>query len=88
MHNKIRLRKKYFSIRKKKYFEIKNDFFNPLVKLIKRNYKKKYVSVSSYYPARFEVNTIKLFETKLINKLKIFLPVVKDNYSMHFFDDL
>ncbi len=85
MHNKIRLRKKYFSIRKRKYFEIKIDFFNPLVKLIKKNYKKKYVSISSYYPARFEVNSIKLFETKLINKLKIFLPVVKDNHTMHFY---
>ena len=71
MHNKIRLRKKYFSIRKKKYFEIKNDFFNPLVKLIKKNYKKKYVSISSYYPARFEVNSIKLLGTRFIKLLDL-----------------
>ena len=86
MHNKRRLRKKYFSIRKRKYFDIKNDFFNPLVRLIEKKYKKKYVRLSSYYPAYFEVNTIKLFETKLINKLNIFLPVVKDNNSMHFYE--
>ena len=86
MYNKKRLRKKYFSIRKRKYFDIKNDFFNPLVRLIKKKYKKKYVRLSSYYPAYFEVNTIKLFETKLINKLNIFLPVVKDNNSMHFYE--
>ena len=85
MQNKDRLRKRYFFIRKRKYFDIKTSFFNPLIKLIKKKYKKTYVSLSSYYPASFEVNTIKLFETKFINKLKIFLPVVKENNSMHFY---
>jgi len=84
MHNKDRLRKKYFFIRKKKYFEIKSSFFNPLIKLIKKKYKKRHVSLSSYYPASFEVNTLKLFETALINKLRIFLPVLKGNNTMHF----
>jgi len=84
MLNKDRLRKKYFFIRKKKYFEIKSKFFNPLFKLINKKYKKKEVIISSYYPASFEVNTIKLFETKFINKLKIFLPVIKENNSMYF----
>ncbi len=41
MQNKVRLRKKYFSIRKKKYFDIKPSFFNPLIKLIKKKFKKK-----------------------------------------------
>ena len=84
MQNKDRLRKKYFFIRKKKYFEIKSSFFNPLIKLIKKKYKKRHVSLSSYYPASFEVNTLKLFETALINKLRIFLPVLKGNNTMHF----
>ena len=86
MQNKDRLRKKYFFIRKRKYFDIKTSFFNPLIQLIKKQYKKKYVSLSSYYPSSFEVNTIKLFETKFINKLKIFLPVVTENNSMHFYE--
>jgi len=86
MQIKDQLRKKYFLIRRKKYFKIKPSFFNPLIKLIKKKYKKKYVSLSSYYPASFEVNTIKLFETTFINKLKIFLPVVKENNSMHFYE--
>ena len=84
MHNKYRLRKKYFFIRKKKYFEIKPSFFNPLIKLIKKKYKKKYVNLSSYYPASFEADTLKLFETRFINKLRIFLPVLKENNAMHF----
>ena len=86
MQNKDRLRKRYFFIRKRKYFDIKTSFFNPLIQLIKKRYKNKYVKLSSYYPASFEVNTIKLFETKFINKLKIFLPVVKENNSMHFYE--
>ena len=84
MLNKDRLRKKYFFIRKKKYFEIKSKFFNPLFKLINKKHKKKEVIISSYYPASFEVNTIKLFETRFINRLKIFLPVIKENNSMYF----
>ena len=86
MPNKDLLRKKYSFIRKKKYFDIKASFFNPLIKLIKKKYKKKCVTLSSYYPASFEVNTIKLFETTFINELKIFLPVVKKNNSMHFYE--
>ena len=84
MNNKDRLRKKYFLIRKKKYFDIKPSFFSPLIKLIKKKYKKKHVILSSYYPSSFEVNTIRLFETELINKLEIFLPVVNENKTMHF----
>jgi len=84
MQNKDRLRKKYFFIRKKKYFEIKPSFFNPLIRLIKKKYKKKYVHLSSYYPASFEVNTLKLLETSIINKLKILLPVLMENNAMHF----
>ena len=41
MQNKAKLRKKYFSIRKKNYFEIKPSFFNPLIKIIKKKFKKK-----------------------------------------------
>ena len=42
MQNKDRLRKKYFFIRKRKYFDIKPSFFNPLIQLINETYKKKY----------------------------------------------
>ena len=86
MQNKDILRKKYSFIRKKKYFDIKPNFFNPLIKLIKKKYKKKIINLSSYYPASFEVNVLKLFETDLINKLKIFLPVLTGNNTMHFYE--
>ena len=85
MQNKDRLRKKYFFIRKEKYFDIKPSFFNPLIELIKKRYKKKDVNLSSYYPASFEVNILKLFDLNAMNKIKIFLPVITGKNSMHFY---
>ena len=85
MQNKDQLRKKYFFIRREKYFDIKPSFFNPLIKLIKERYKKKDVNLSSYYPASFEVNILKLFDLNAMNKIKIFLPVITGKNSMHFY---
>ena len=84
MHNKDRLRKKYFLIKKKKYFNIKPSFFNPLIKILNTKYKKKIIYLSSYYPASFEVDTLKIFQAGMINRLKILLPVLKGN-NMHFY---
>ena len=86
MQNKNRLRKRYFLIRKNKYFEIKPSFFNPLIRLIKKKYKKKSIILSSYYPSYFEVNTLKLFEKNSFKQLKIFLPVLIGNNVMHFYE--
>ncbi len=85
MQTKDRLRKKYFFIRKKKYFDINTSFFNPLIKLIKKRYKKKEVNLSSYYPSSFEVNILKLFDLISSDKIKVFLPVVTGKNSMYFY---
>ncbi len=84
MPNKDNLRKKYFLIRKKKYYNVKASFFEPLIKLINKEFKKKLISMSSYYPASYEVNTIRLFETNIISKVKISLPVIVNNNEMYF----
>ena len=60
MLKKIQLRKKYFNLRKKKYYEINKDFFSPLINLIKLNRKKKRLNIALYHPANFELNIIKL----------------------------
>ena len=86
MKNKNRLRKKYFLIRKKKYYDIKPTFFQPLIGLIKKKFKKKNLSLSSYYPASYEVNTTKLFEIKILRKLKILLPIIRENNEMYFYE--
>ena len=39
MDKKRLVRKKYFLIRKRKYFQISEKFFTPLIKLIKKNLK-------------------------------------------------
>ena len=85
MQNKSLLRKKYLFLRKKKYFDIKPSFFNPLVKLIKKKDKKQKIFLSSFYPSSFEINTLRLFETKIINKLEILLPVINKNNMMCFY---
>ena len=85
MQNKDRLRKKYYYIRKKNYFEVNSNFFNPLIRIIKKKNKKKFVNLSSYYPSLFEVNTLKIFETNLKYKVKIFLPSLRGKNSMNFY---
>jgi len=39
MEEKLVIRKKALAIRKKKYFEISSQFFNPLIKLLKKQKK-------------------------------------------------
>ena len=86
MDKKKRLRKKYFFYRKKKYFDIKPSFFNPLLRLIKKKNKKRFINLASYYPASYEVNILKLFKTEVINKLRIFLPVLTGVGKMDFYE--
>ena len=56
MQQKIQLRKKYFNLRKKKYFDIDENFFLPLLRLIQSKIKKKFVKIALYYPTNFELN--------------------------------
>ncbi len=85
MYNKVRLRKKFFLLRQKRYKEINPSFFLPLVKLIKRFFQKKNVNLSCYYPSSFEVNVLKIFELKNFKKIKVHLPVISKNKSMNFY---
>ena len=41
MLSKNQIRKKYFKIRKKKYYEIPNNFFLPLISFLQKFEKKK-----------------------------------------------
>ena len=73
MLNKNSLRKKFLILRKKRHFEIKPEFFNPIINLITKKNKGKTIYLSSYYPSNFEVNVLKIFELNLSKKIKIFL---------------
>ncbi len=85
MQQKVKLRKKYFKIRKEKYFDIDKKFFSPLFKLIKKNIKKKPVIIALYYPSNFELNVLKVFDLKYFSEQKILLPVVEKNNLMKFY---
>ena len=83
MPSKDRVRKKFLLIRKKKYFLFKDNFFKPLIKLIKNKKKKK---ISLYYPSNYEEDAIKLFKiiSKLKKKLVTSLPVIDSSTNMRF----
>ena len=86
MHEKKLIRKQFFIKRKKKYFEIEKDFFNPLIKIIKKKFKKNSrLKLSIYYPTSFEVNSLKIFEIEYFQKFETLLPIIGKNYLMNFF---
>ena len=85
MQQKNLVRKRYYLLRKKKYYEINKDFISPLLNLIKLKFKKKKIKLALYYPSSFEINIIKLLEFKYISSQKISLPVIGENNSMNFF---
>jgi len=81
MLSKGPLRKKFSFIRKKKYYEVNDNFFLPLIKIIKKN---NYRNIAIYYPSNYELNTLKLFKL-LSNNKKLFtlLPSISKG-SMKF----
>ena len=85
MHSKGFLRNKFFSRRKKLYFEINYNFFLPLIKLIKKIYKNKPLNISLYYPYSYEINVLKIFNNKFFYRYKFLLPVIEKNGIMNFY---
>ena len=82
MFLKQKVRNKYILIRKKKYFQVNQDFFKPLINLINKKKKKK---ISLYYPSNFEVDTIELFKILKKNKsISTMLPIISFNGDMKF----
>ena len=79
---KHKVRRKYNTIRKKKYFSVDKKYFKPLVNLIKRKNKK---NIALYYPSNYEVDTFELFN--LLEKeggYSISLPIIINNKEMEF----
>ena len=85
MQHKIRLRKKYYNLRKKKYYDIDKEYFLPLLKLIRLKFKKKRIKIALYYPSNFELNVHKLLDFNNILNQEILLPVTDRNNLMRFF---
>ena len=85
MQLKSKLRKRYFNLRKKKYYDIDKNFFLPLIKLIQFKIKKKNIRIALYYPSNFELNILKILELKYFLAQDILLPIIEKNNLMKFF---
>tara|TARA_B100000886_G_scaffold101865_1_gene67677 strand:- start:7038 stop:7589 length:552 start_codon:yes stop_codon:yes gene_type:complete len=85
MEKKESIRKKFFLIRKKKYFQVEVSFFYPLIDLLKKKIKDKKINISIYYPNSFEVNTLKIFEINFFKKCNFLLPIIEKNNSINFY---
>ena len=85
MQHKIRLRKKYYNLRKKKYYDIDKEYFLPLLKLIRLKFKKKRIKIALYYPSNFELNVLKVLDLKYFSEKTILLPTVEKNNLMKFY---
>ena len=83
MQEKVVIRKKALITRKNNYFEVSNNFFKPLIKLLDKK-KNKFFSLSLYYPTNYEVNILKLLASIKIKKIKILLPVITGKNKMNF----
>jgi 5-formyltetrahydrofolate cyclo-ligase len=79
------LRKKYFYLRKKNYYEVDQKFFFPLFKLIKSNFKKKDLRLALYYPSNFELNVLKFLENEYMKNKNVLLPAIKKKNDMDFY---
>ena len=85
MKSKENLRKKFLSLRKKKYYDVPPDRFNPLFKYIKKKYKsKKNIYIAIYYPSNYEINLLKIFNNLKEKKFISLLPVVNNNSLLNF----
>ena len=85
MQQKIYLRRKYFNLRKKNYYDVEKEFFFPLIKFIRLKLKKKLVKIAIYHPSNFELNILKLLEFNNISSQDILLPVIDKKNLMNFF---
>ena len=85
MSQKKVLRKKYYNLRKKKYYEVDKDFFSPLINLIKSNFKKKNLRLAIYYPSNFEINVLKLLENDFLKNQGVLIPAIEKKNDMNFY---
>ena len=85
MDKKGVIRRKYLIKRKKNYFKIKSNFYNPLIKLLKKknNVKKRFISL--YYPNNHELNILNIINIEFFKKSTFLLPVIEDDSKMFFY---
>ena len=78
------IRKKYLIKRKKKYFDVEQKFFFPLIDILKK-FKNKRISISIYYPSFYEVNVLEILGIEQFRKCQFLLPIIEKNGTMNFY---
>ncbi len=85
MKTKNQLRKKFLSLRKKKYFEVSNKIFNRLasyIKLKNKNIKKPIIAL--YFPSNYEINVLKILKNLKKFGAVFLLPKIHNNNLLKF----
>ena len=87
MKTKEKLRKKFLSLRKKKYFDVPSEKFNQLINYIKRRYKvKKKIFIALYYPSNYEINILKVLKNLNKSNIKFLLPKIQKANILKFLE--
>ena len=78
------LRRKYFRLRKKKYFELSDEkkqyILKRIILILKKNKKKR---IGIFYPVKFEINIFSILIKNNFN-FSLLLPFIKTNKLMVF----
>ena len=85
MNYKEAIRKRYLLLRKKKYFKINSQFFQPLINIIKDKFQKRTINISIYYPSFYEVDVLKVIDLVNLKKFNFLLPIIEHNNVMNFY---
>ena len=84
MLSKDILRNKFLKKRKKKHRKVKNFFFDPLKKIIKK-IKKTSVCIAIYMPINYELDALLSMNIQSSKKIYFLAPIVTDKNNMNFF---
>ncbi len=82
--DKSTLRVKFLKRRKKLYSKEIKFPFKKIFSLIKKNFPRKKVSISAYYPVNFEVNILDFLYQAIKINFKVGLPIIKKGNKMIF----
>ena len=85
MKSKEFLRKKFISLRKKKYFNVEPAKFSNLINYIrKKSKRKKKLFLALYYPSNYELDILKIFKNLKNHKIVLLLPKIKTGNLIEF----
>ena len=85
MDHKKFIRIKSLNKRKRNYFDVDNNFFLPLAKLVKKKFRNNKLIISIYYPGLHELNVLKIMDNEFFKKSDFLLPVIENNNNMNFY---